>query len=175
MLAHSELHRSIRAMSLGFARAVHKRSREPRDYDLTERELQFQYEIAGQVGTLPVESSIKLTFDVTFMTDSGNQRDSTLDRPQVRTAFEFDFVSTGMIPYVYISQWTLDDDLNIVGARVVVGVHSPAAQFQGLDLKSATYQGALHIAFQGWCLPNDPDGNYDAGGTIDIANPGAAN
>lgn len=174
MLKHSDLQRSIKGMSFSLARAMHKRSREADLYGLAEREVQYQHEISGTVGTLPVEIEITWNFDVTFMTDSGSQRDSSLDRPQVRHSFEFDYRAPGMIPSAFVSAWLFDDDFNIIGAKVIVGAHSPIAQFEGLSQAAAAFKGALHMSFQGWALLNDLDGNYDGGGSIDLADlPGA--
>lgn len=156
-------------MSISLLKGIDKRSKAGDWHTLAEHELQYQYEIAGTVGTLPAETQVTLSFDVIFLTDPGNQRDSTLDRPQFRPGFEFDYTATGMIPYAYVAEWVMDSDFNIVGAKVVIGVHSPAAQFQGLTVAQAQYKGAVHLSFQGWCLPTDPDGPYDSGGAIDLA------
>lgn len=170
MLAHSDLQRSLRAMTIGYAQAMHRRRHMADDYGLAERVQQFQYELTGYIGDLPVEATIPIRFALMFMADSGNQRDSTLDRPHVHVGFEEEYAPAGTIPYAKVISWIQDDDFNYVGANVLVGVHCPAVAIEGLVVNQARVKIALHISFQGWGAMIDPDGDYDAGGNIDIPN-----
>ncbi len=157
-------------MTISFARAVTKRRHESDPYGLAEREQQFQYEVIGQVGLLPTEQDIKLKFALLFMVDSGNQRDSTLDRPHLRVGFEEDYGPPGLIPYAKVVAWDRDDDDNYQGATMRVGCHCPAVGTEGMLVSQARFKFAVHLAFQGWCVMYDPEGGYDAGGNIDLPN-----
>lgn len=165
MLAHSDLTRSISNMTIGLARAASMRRHAADAYALAEREQQFQYNISGKVGTVPVEKLLTIPFDVVFLGDAGMQRDSQLGQPQVRSGFEIASGPAGLIPYAHVNQWVLDDDLNYTGAKVTVGVHAPAIAVEGAGaVTSRSYRGVLHMSFQGYGAPWDPDGPSDAGG-----------
>lgn len=155
-------------MTIGIARAVKKRSAEADLYGLAEREQQYQYELVGSVGVLPTEVALTLNFGIQFVADSGNQRDSSLDRPHLRTGFEEDFAPPGTIPYAKVTSWLQDVDLNFVGAKVLVGVHCPAAAFEGTEVNQSRFRMAVHLSFQGYGWVQDADGALDAGGNIDL-------
>lgn len=157
MLAHSDLQRSIRAMTLGLMGATRSKDRETVAYRLAEREQQFQYEFTGQVGLAPVEKKIDLNFSVLFVADSGNQRDSTLDRPQVRLGFEEEYAPPGTIAYGKIVDWIRDADFNFIGATVLFGVHCPLVQITGMNINQARFKIAFHVAFQGFGALVDAD------------------
>lgn len=155
-------------MTISYARAMTRQRHRADVYGLAEREQQFQYELAGYVGTLPVEATVPIPFAITFQSDPGNQRDSTLDRPHVHVGWEQEYGPDGLIVYAKVISWIQDDDFNYVGANVLAGVHCPAVAIEGLIVNQARFKLALHITFQGFGSVNDPDGNYDAGGNVDI-------
>lgn len=165
MLAHSEIQRSIRGMTISFARRVDKRQRAADRYGLAEWEEQFQYEVAGALGAAPTETTITVPFGLLFIGDSGNQRDSTLDRPHLRQGFEMLLGPPGLIPYAYVASWQYDADFNYTGAIVIVGMHYPAFTIPSAQAPaSANVKGIVHLAFQGFAAMWDPDGPFDAGG-----------
>jgi hypothetical protein len=151
-------------MALGLPAARHKRAHEADDYGMAEREQQYQYEFSGQAGVLPAEIQLTINFGVVFPSDHGNQRDSTLDRPQVGIGFETEYGPAGLIPYAHVSEWIQDVDFNYTGAKMTVGVHCPAVAIEGLNVSQARFKLALHVGFQGRCSVVDPDGALDAGG-----------
>jgi hypothetical protein len=175
MLATSDLQRSIGHMTLGLSRAMDQRKHAADLYRECEREEQFQFPFSGQAGTFPVEEVMHIQFGVLFAFDSGTARDSELGPPHVRTGFEMTRAPTGLITYCHVKEWKQDNDLDYIGAAVVVGVHVPAVALQGIgDITSASqgvanrlslkFTGVLHIAFQGWGAPLDPDGGGNAAG-----------
>lgn len=168
MLVRSDIHRSIAKMTIDLHRAMAQRAHAGDIYGLAEREYQVQYEFYGDVGTLPVEAQITIPFDLIFVGDPGNQRDSQLDRPQARFATELLSGPPGIILYAHIASWTQDDSFNFVGAIVTVGAHCPAF-LAGETPPTTSFKGLLHASFQGWAAINDPDGPLDAGGNIDTA------
>src|ERR1700758_2804443 len=108
MLASTDLQRSIHGMTISLGRRTAKKAAESYFYGLAEREQQFQYEISGTVGTLPVEAQVTITFALLFIAQTGNMRDSNLDRPQLRVGFEQEFGPPGIFYYAHLVQWVTD-------------------------------------------------------------------
>jgi hypothetical protein len=172
MLATADIHRSLADLSINVHRATETRAVRANHYGLAEREFQAQYDFAGTVGTLPAEAEATIKFNILFVADPGNQRDSTLDRPIFRPGLEMLYVPPGTISYVHLVSWIKDDDFNFTGAVVLAGVHCPAVADPTTVPASLDFKGILHVAVQGFAVVWDPEGPFDAGGNID--NAGAA-
>lgn len=162
MLASTDLQRSITKMTLSLARAIDAKKHAADHYGLCEREIQYQYPLTGMTGSVPVETTITIPFDVHFVGDAGFARDSQLTAPQLRVGFERTLGPAGLICYAHVTQWLTDPDLAYIGAIVAVGVHQPAIASGG---DGNAFNIVAHIAFQGYGAPWDPDGVYDAGGS----------
>lgn len=167
MLPHTSIHRSIAKMSVDLHRAMEHRRSLTRDYEIGEHEQQYQYDFHGRVGILPVENTLTIPFGIIYVADPGNQRASYLDRPLAKLAIEMRRAPAGTLAYPHLARWKRDDDFNFVGAVIRVTVHCPAIAIEGLMPHDFTYDGILHAAFQGFGGPWDPDGPFDAGGTLD--------
>lgn len=165
MLAHSDIQRSIGKISIDLNRQMEARRTRADLYRLGEQEWQAQYEFYGDVGSLPVETTITIPFGITFVADAGLARDSTLDRPLARFSAEMLVTAPGFVPYHYLQSWTFDDDRNYVGAVILVGMHCPA--FLIAPPPTTAFRFILHAGFQGYGAIWDPDGAFDSGGTID--------
>jgi hypothetical protein len=164
MLEAAELARAMAKLTLGYQRAMDAHKHEPDLYRLCEREQQFQVALTGTTGTLPTETSFSIPFDVHFVPDAGFARDSALTDPTVRIGFVVTTAPAGMIPYAYVQSFTQDSDLFYTGAKILVGVAQPALMLANSDAQVGPFNITLHIAFQGYGAPYDPDGPYpDAG------------
>lgn len=158
MLARSEIHRSLAGMTLDLHKMIERRRLANQVYELAEREFQVQYDFSGTVGTLPVETEITIPFSVLFLGDTGHQRDSQLDRPHARLTTELLYAPPGAVPYHFVKQWQFDQDLNYVGAVVMVGMSCPAMFVVGATPPSSlAFKGKLHAAFQGFGLLIDDE------------------
>lgn len=150
MLERSDLQRSIGKMIIDLPRERERRKRAHDDYKLGVWEFQRQFEFAGKVGTLPVETVVKVPFAIIFMADPGNQSPSQHDRPHVKLSFEKLVGPAGLITYGHVDSWLLDPDFNYVGAKVKVGVHFPGLLVPGAMPKSFTFKCIGFASFQGF-------------------------
>lgn len=158
MLPRSEIHRSLATMTLDLHKMMRSRRNAAAVYQLAEREFQATVAFAGKLGTLPVEAKAKIHFSVTFLADTGLQRDSALDRPITRFGFEMTLVPPGAIPYAHVKSWKHDSDHNYTGAVVVIGMHCPAMYVPGATPPDdLSFKGLLHIAFQGFGMVTDDE------------------
>jgi hypothetical protein len=174
MLATNDLQRSISKMTLDLSKSIDHQRHRADHYRLCERENQFQYQLSGQVGTAPVETLIGtpkdpfIPFDIMFVANPGQQRDSQLAVPQVRIGHEIIQGPAGLIPYAYVADWQVNANGHFIGAKVIAGVHAPAIALQGAGAVSSTFfKVTLHIAFQGYGTPIDTTDDYSQGSTLD--------
>jgi hypothetical protein len=164
MLAANDLQRSISKMTLSLARDVDAHRHRADLYRLCERENQFQFRLFGEAGSLPAETLLGtpakpfIPFDVMFVAHPGNQRDSQVTTPQVRLGYEITQGPPGLISYAHVTQWQRDGNGNYIGAQVVAGVYAPA-----LVNDVSPFKVVLHIAFQGYGTPIDPQTSNGAG------------
>lgn len=163
---HVSIQRSIGRMTIDLHKAMTQHAHAADPYRLGERDLQFQFDFSGKIGTLPVEADITIPFDHVVLYDAGNARDSQLDRPNVKLSFEKLAGPAGIVAYGHVNQWRYDDDFNYVGAVVTVGVHCPAMLFGGAMPTSFDFHYILHASFQGYGAPTDAD-SQDGGGMLD--------
>lgn len=162
MRATSTLQRTLAHATVGTHRAMRSRDRQAMYYELAERQQQFQYPISGTVGLVPVETTITIKFDIQFLYEYGYRRDSQLLEPLTHFGFTSVTAPAGTIPFAHVKEWTQDEDLNYVGAKVVVGVHNPIIAASGAAiLSSAAFKATLHCSFQGYGTPLDPDQSSD--------------
>lgn len=162
MLTSSNIHRSIANVGINLQRRMEARRHIGDFYGQGEVEFQAQYAFSGQLDTEPAENIIHVPFTVVFVGDPGNQRDSTLDRPQARLSTELTLSPAGTMSYHHVAGWTYDSDFNYTGAKVMVGVHCPAMSM-GNPPVNLNFAGILHAAFQGFGSLWDPDSPLDGG------------
>jgi hypothetical protein len=174
MLARNDIQRSISSMTLRLQQDIEHRKALYAGYGLAEREFQAQYVFTGTIGSLPAEGQIAIPFTLTFAANPGARRDSNLGHPQARLSFELRQGPAGLIPYAYVQSWQLDGDYNYVGATVTVGVHYPGLQ-AGVTPSTASFQGILHAAFQGFGTPQDTDSSAAGGGIGNYTYGGGSN
>jgi hypothetical protein len=165
MLVRNDIQRSIANMTLRLQQDIAHRKGLYANYGLAEREFQAQYVFTGTIGSVPVEAPIVIPFTLTFAANPGARRDSNLGHPQFRSGFEIMQGPAGLIPYAHVASWQLDGDCNYIGATVNVGAHYPGLQ-AGIAPSTASFQGILHAAFQGFATPQDTDSSGGAGNYI---------
>jgi hypothetical protein len=164
MRASTTLQRSLARLTVDSHRQIRSRDNQTMFYGLAEREHQFQFPITGTVGMVPVETTIKVLFDIVFLYEYGYRRDSQLLEPHSRFGFTSLSAPAGTVPYAHVADWIQDEDLNYIGAHVICGVHNPGIAVTGVEqLSSTTFSCTLHCSFQGFGFPIDPDGPSGAG------------
>lgn len=149
---------ALARITIGAHRQIRSRDKQSMYYELAEREHQFQFAIAGNVGLVPVEANVDIKFDIKFLYEYGYLRDSQLLEPMTRFGFTSMVAPAGTIPYAHVTTWSQDMDLDYIGANVVVGVHNPAISAAGAATVTQTaFKFTLHCSFQGYGCPIDPD------------------
>lgn len=161
-IAAVHLQRSIAAMTIALHKAVEQKDARTSPYRMTEREVQYQIKLAGSAAAQPAETSVPVTFDVTFLADTGAQRDSSLNVPQIRVGWEFRTAPPGLIAYAHATDWDYDDLGAVQGVTMTLGVYAP---LQATD--SAPFDGVCHLSFQGYGAPIDNDTDDSPGTDID--------
>lgn len=158
-----DLHRALTKMTLDLHRKIERRKQIELHYGNHVREQQFQYPFNGYVGMLPSETTVVIKFDICFLWDPGVAVDSQLGEPTFRFGARLLSAPQGTIPYAHVPSWIQDDDLNYIGANVVIGVHNPA-QTLNEQVESVPFNGVAHFTFQGYGFPIDPMGSGPDGG-----------
>lgn len=135
--------RQVQALTLGVA----KTTKRMRDWELSvgfaETEQQYQFPIGGYVGPVPAFSTVEITFDYPFYYAPG-QRDSDLEKPQMRIGYEVD---QQVMVTIGVQEWTVDENTGgITGATLVVGA---------LAASPVVFTGLGHAEFQGFSAPDD--------------------
>lgn len=149
---------AVSRMTVDVHRQIHSRSHATDYYQLAEREQQFQFDVGGSVGFVPVEASISVLFDIYFLYEYGTRRDSQLLEPHTRFGFTNMSAPPGSVPYAHVQSWNQDQDFNYIGCTIVVGVHNPTIGMVGADpTTNLNFTASLHASFQGYGAPIDSD------------------
>lgn len=146
-LAVNAIHRSLSTMAIEIHRSVERKRASNAAEALQEVDQQFQIDISGEANGWSW-GAIEFKFEQTFY-DAPAQRDADLEEPM----FTFGSVISSGPPLVvtaHVSKWTRDGQDNFTGATVRFGVWNPAQQ-------AARFAGRLHLNFQGFSAPSDPD------------------
>jgi hypothetical protein len=153
------LARSIRKLAIGVARDVEVRRAGRAANTMDEREEQFQIAIQGIATDYPFWQTIVVDFATAF-TIAGGDRQSTLQRPQVSIGCEltdverqndqlvWEPVSDGVILTAVVRDYGFDDAHAINSATVAVCAIAPGDEL--------TFSGFVHVSFQGFGAPRDP-------------------
>jgi hypothetical protein len=152
-----KLGKTIAGISLGTSQRMAARGAEATYYKMAERTQQFQFDVGGTLGVLPVENSIAILFDIMFLYEYGTRRDSQLLEPQTHFGWTSVAAPPGSVPYAHVTGWNQDGDLNYIGCDVTAGVHNPMIGIAGTDpTTSLTFTATLHASFGGYGVPLDP-------------------
>lgn len=156
-MSRQHLGHAVAGIALHTQRRVQARAHQSDHYAMTERTQQFQFDISGTLGVVPVESNVEVLFDITFLYEYGMRRDSQLLEPQTHFGWTQINAPPGSVPFAHVTGWKQDADLNYVGASITAGVHNPSIGIIGTDpTSSLTFSGTLHVTFQGYGVPVDP-------------------
>lgn len=151
------IHRAVSKMVVDSHRQIHSRAHQADYYGMAERLHQFQLPVSGSVGVQPIENSVEILFDIAFLYEYGNRRDSQLLEPQTHVGFSSVSASPGTHLYAHVQSWLQDQDLNYIGASMTVGAYNPSIALVGFEpITSLVFSATLHASFQGYGSPIDP-------------------
>lgn len=135
--------RQVQALTLGVAKSRERLRRYEAEVGFSEGSQQYQFHVSGFVGPIPAFSTKELTFDYPFYYAPG-QRDSDLEKPQIRTGFVSE---DNIMLTVGVKTWTINADTGgIIGAILNVGVIAGT---------SIACSALAHVEFQGFYAPDD--------------------
>lgn len=146
-LRTNAVHRSLGALAIEINRAIERKRFEIERERLAEIDQQFQVEISGRAGGMTWKS-VNLAFDETFY-DAPAQRDGDLEEPLFTYGSVIDKGQPVMIS-AHVSFWRVDQQGNITGATIRIGCFDPTNS-------GKSFSGRLHVNFQGFAAPDDPD------------------
>lgn len=135
--------RAIQALTLGVAKSRQKARAYEAEAGFAETEQQFQFPISGHGGPTAAFATKEITFDYPFYYAPG-QRDSDLEKPQMRSGF---VSPNDIMVTIGVQSWTVNEDTGgIIGCVLNVGV---------LAAVNVTFAGVAHAEFQGFSAPDD--------------------
>lgn len=151
------LARSVRKLAVDIVRDTSVKRLRDADTVLAEREEQVQLAVSGLATAAPGWAVIAVPFQQVFTT-STERRQSQLDRPH--TWFGYEMVSLsdaetdapsagGVMLAAHVSSWSMQDGINITGAKVAVSAFAPVRSFN--------FRAVVHMTFQGYGVPRDPE------------------
>lgn len=146
-LKHGAIHRSLSKMTITVNRAIEAKKHEADPYALTEVELHYQFDIAGD-GSNITWAEITVTFSETLY-DAPGQTSSDNPEPQVSFGYVIE-TPNPLIISAHVSDWDIDNEGNFVGATVRVGCFDP-------DGSAGQFTGGLHATFKGLGAPADSE------------------
>jgi hypothetical protein len=152
-MRHQQIHRSVSRMAFRLTEEIQSKQRLSDDYALREVELQYQIDIAGEVGSTAEWQEISITFDE-ILYDAPAQRNSDNDEPHVWIGKVIDS-SLPVFIDAHISDWDISESGHTTGCTVRVGVFDPS---RTEPVQADThFAGRLHLTIQGLGAPDDQD------------------
>jgi hypothetical protein len=135
--------RQVQALTLGVAKSQRKVRERERELGFAETEQQYQFPISGYVGPTAAFITTEILFDFPFYYAPG-QRDSDLEKPQMRQGFES---PDNVMITIGVREWNVNEDTGgVIGATLVIGVLAAVA---------VTFTATGHAEFQGFSAPDD--------------------
>jgi hypothetical protein len=152
-MRHQQIHRSVSRMAFRLTEEIQSKQRLSDDYALREVELQYQIDIAGEVGSTAEWQEISITFDE-ILYDAPAQRNSDNDEPHVWIGKVIDS-SLPVFIDAHVSDWDISESGHTTGCTVRVGVFDPS---RTEPVQADThFAGRLHLTIQGLGAPDDQD------------------
>jgi hypothetical protein len=152
-MRHQQIHRSVSRMAFRLTEEIQSKQRLSDDYALREVELQYQIDIAGEVGSTAEWQEISITFDE-ILYDAPAQRNSDNDEPHVWIGKVIDS-SLPVFIDAHVSDWDISESGHTTGCTVRVGVFDPS---RTEPVQADThFTGRLHLTIQGLGAPDDQD------------------
>jgi hypothetical protein len=152
-MKHQQIHRSVSRMAFRLTEEIQSKQRQADDYALREVELQYQIDIAGEVGSTAEWQEVSITFDE-ILYDAPAQRNSDHDEPHVWIGKVIDS-SLPVFIDAHISDWDISESGHTTGCTVRVGVFDPS---RTEPVQADThFTGRLHLTIQGLGAPDDQD------------------
>jgi hypothetical protein len=152
-MRHQQIHRSVSAMAFRLTEAIQTKAHQADDYALREVELQYQIDIAGEVGSTAGWQEVSITFEE-ILYDAPGQRSSDNDEPHVWIGKVVDSRLPVFID-AHVSDWDINDSGHTTGCTVRVGVFDPSRTEP--NQADTHFSGRLHLTIQGLGAPDDQE------------------
>jgi len=151
---HHAITASLSKMTIEVNRAMEAKRTEADPYALSEVEMHYQFDIAGEAGSGITWAEVTIDFSEVLY-DAPSQTSSDNPEPQVTFGFTMETPDPVAL-FAHVADWEIDDEGNFVGATVRVGCFDP-------DGQADRFAGGLHATFKGLGAPADTEEGTEVG------------